>query len=463
MLRYFRINDPYRLLTILILLVVVSLPVLIDLPATTSQELKDLVLGERVGNKIMYVDIIDRTPPLLAVMDGLMNFFFGRSILARHILALFIIFFQASYFAILLINNKAYSENTYVPSLLFAFLSLYSFDLVALTPELMASTLLLLALNNVFKEIEFRADRDSVVLNLGIFLGLASLIVFSYTIFLFGTVLILILFAGTTVRKILLLLMGYGLVHGILFTLFYFYEKSADLAANFYVANFNQTRLSLISFQSMLILGAVPVLYFVISLFMLTRQARFTRYQSQIFQVLFLWLFLASGELLLTPKITPHSFMTFIPPAAYLVSHYLLLIRRKWIAEFMLWLFIIGILAIQLGTRQKWIHQVDYTNLFPAPSRYDAEIRDKRVMIIGEDLALYQHNSLGGSFLDWELSRKYFDQPERYDNIVKVNDAFAQDPPDVIVDELNLIGPVLDRIPGVKARYIRQGDFYQLR
>ena len=293
MLRYFRINDPYRLIPLLLLMVIASLQLIVDLPSVTTGELKDLVLGERVGNKILYVDIIDRTPPVMAVIDGFLNFLFGRSILARHLLALVLLFFQSAYFGILLINNKAYNENTYVPSLIFAFLCFFSFDLLALTPDLLASTLLLLALNNIFKEIEFRVDRDSIVLNLGIFLGLASLIVLSYTIFLVGTIFILIVFARTTMRKILLLLLGYGLVHGIVFTLYYYCGHTSDLWSNFYVANIQQTRIMLLSPLALLVLGAVPIGYFVISLFMLTRDARFTKYQSQIFQVLFLWLVLA--------------------------------------------------------------------------------------------------------------------------------------------------------------------------
>ncbi len=108
-------------------MILASLPLLIDFPEVTAQELKDLVIGERVGNKIMYVDLIDRTPPLMAVLDGLLNFLFGRSVLARHIVALVILFFQAAYFGILLINNRAYNENTYVPSLIFGFLCFFFF------------------------------------------------------------------------------------------------------------------------------------------------------------------------------------------------------------------------------------------------------------------------------------------------------------------------------------------------
>ena len=266
----------------------------------TGQELRGAVLGEVVGSKLLYVEVLDHSPALMAVTEAALNFVLGRSIMGRHILALIIIFFQASYFAILLINNKAYNENTYVPSLIFGLLCFFSFDLLSLSPELIASALLLLALNNIFKEIEFRVDRDAIVLNLGVFLGLASLFVFSYTIFLPGTIFILIVFARASSRKILLLLFGYGLVHAGLFTLYYFYDHSIDLWTQFYVANWTQQRVALVSTNTLLILGAIPAVYFVISLLMLTREARFTKYQSQLFQVLFLWLFISILQIFLT-------------------------------------------------------------------------------------------------------------------------------------------------------------------
>jgi hypothetical protein len=458
-LRYFRINDPYRLISLLVLMILASLPLLIDFPEVTAQELKDLVIGERVGNKIMYVDLIDRTPPLMAVLDGFLNFLFGRSVLARHIAALVILFFQAAYFGILLINNRAYNENTYVPSLIFGFLCLFSFDLLSLTPELLASTLLLLALNNIFKEIEFRVDRDSVVLNLGIFLGLASLIVFSYTIFLFGAMVMLIIFARTSARKVLLMLLGYGLVHGIVFTLYYYYGHSADLWRNFYLASVGQAGVS-VGLRTMLVLIAVPGFYFIISLFMLTRDARFTRYQSQIFQVLFLWLIFASIELLLEPAIAPHTLMTFLPPIAYFISHYLLLIHRRRIAEYMLVLFLAGVLIVNLAAYNGKIKEVDYSGFFAKPSQYASQIKGKRVMVVGDDIGLYRWNSLGGSFLDWELSKDYFGNPDVYENIIKRNDAFAEDPPEAIVDELNMIAPLFERLPRVRKMYRKEGSVY---
>lgn len=460
MLRYFRINDPYRLLALLILMAVACLPLLIDAAPATLQEIRDMVVGERIGNKILYVDLVDRTPPLMALLDGFIHFLFGRSGLARHLVVLLLLFFQAAYFAILLINNRAYNENTYVPSLIFASLCFLSFDFLSLTPELFASTLMLLALNNVFKEIEFRVDRDTIVLNLGVFIGLASLVVLSYAIFLPGAILILILFARTSLRKILLVLLGFSLVHGILFTLYYFYGHPEALWRSYYVANALQSPGLAVSVSTLAWIGAIPVFYFLISLVMMTREARFTKYQSQIFQVLFIWLLLAVIEAFFTPALAPHAFITFLPPLAYFISHYLLLIRRRRIAEVMVWLFVGGILTVSYATRKGLAPKVDFSGLFARVSTYEDTIRNKRVMVVGDDMGLYRRNSLGGGFLDWPLSRRYFEHPEYYEHVIRMDNAFAEDPPDAIVDEANLMPAVFERLPAVRRNYQKKGVIY---
>lgn len=462
MLRYFRINDPYRLLSLLVLMILASLPVWIDLPEMTAQEIKDMVVGERVTNRILYVDLIDRTPPLLAVVDGLIDTMFGRSLVARRVIALALLFFQAAYFGILLINNRAYNENTYVPSLIAGLLFFFSFDMISLTPELLASTLLLLALNNVFKEIEFRVDRDSILLNLGIFIGLASLIVFSYSLFLIGAILVLVIFARTAARKIFLMLLGYGLVHAILFTGYYFLGHAGDLWRNFYLANLTAQE-SVVTFRMMLVLGAIPLFFFVVSLFMLTREARFTRYQSQIFQVLFIWMLLAAIQLWIGSSKAPHAFIIFLPPLAYYISHYLVLIRRRRIAEVMLWIFLLGLMLMQITSRQGRWTQVDYAKLFAPASPYAAQISGKRVMVIGDDPGLYRDNTLGGSFLDWDLSKEYLEHPDFYENLIRLNNAFAEDPPEVIVDELNYMEAIFARLPKVRQLYRKEGSVYWRR
>lgn len=461
MLRHFRINDPYRLLSLLVMLILASLPFLISLPPATLQEIHGFVVGESIGNKLMYVEIIDKTPPLMALTDGVLNFFFGRSLMAGHIIALLIIFFQASYFGILLINNKAYNESNYLPSLVCGFLCFYSFDLLAITPELLASGFLLLALNSIFKEIEFRVERDSIVLNLGVFLGLASLYVFSYTVFLFGSVLILILFARASARKVLLLFFGYAIVHGILLIYYYSLGRADELWANFYIPSLSFSGSVSVSVQAIFLLGIIPLIYFIFSMFMLTREAHFTRYQSQLFQVMFLWLVYGLIQVFITPALTPHSFITFIPPLSYFISHYLLLINRKWIAETMLWLLMIGLLTVNFLSKEGVIKKISYAGIFIQ----DKTIPEtgKRIMMLGDDVSVYSENKLGGYFLDWTLSRKYFEHPDYYSNLSKINRSFMDDPPEIIYDKSGLMEKICDRIPSVKNSYRKEGEIYYRR
>ena len=334
MLRFFRINDPYRLIALLVILILLALPFFIDPASVTLAELRSFVIGEAIhSGKLMYIQVYDSTAPLASAFFWLADWIFGRSLAGRHSLSLLIIFFQASFFSIVLIVNKAYYDNTYLPALIFGLFCFLSFDFLSFSPELLASTFLLLALNNLFKEIEFRIQRDETILNLGAYLGIATLLVFSYAIFLVATLIILIVFTRINVRKAFLLLIGFLLPHAVLITLYFYWGHTAELWQNYYAPNLTLHGINLISIKGILMLSIVPLIYLVFSLFMLNREARFTKYQSQLFQVMFLWLIVAIIHTFIVRELSPQSFIVFIPSLSYLVSHYLLLIRRKWIAE----------------------------------------------------------------------------------------------------------------------------------
>ena len=461
MLRFFRLNDPYRLLGVLLILIIVSLPLLIQPAQLTLQELKGLLLGEALSSgKSLYIQLIDDAAPLAAWFSKWVFVLFGKSITARHLLALLLIFFQASYFGILLINNKAHNENTYVPSLIFAILTFFSFDLLSLSPELLASTILLFALNNLFKEIEFKVQRDEIILNLGIYLGLASLIIFSYSIFLVGAIAILILFTRITFRKTLLLIFGFILPHAVIFSFYFFWNNQVAFADYFYLANIAGSFSKLISLRAVFILGIVPIIYFFLALFMLNREAHFTKYQSQLLQVMFLWVLVALVQVALSREFTPHSFYPFIPPLAYFISHYLLLIRRKRIAEAMLWVFIVGILSTSWASRKGKIESVDYSSFFPAESEFKSQVANKRLLVLGDDLGIFKGNKMAGYFLNWSLSKEIFEHPEYFENIVLIDQSFQNDAPEVIIDKDDLMKPILERIPRLQSLYRREGKFY---
>jgi hypothetical protein len=459
-LRFFRINDPYRLLAVLIILVLIGLPLMIDPAALTLSELKARILGEAFteGKKI-YIQVYDNTPPLAAIFYGVMNWLFDRSVTGWQVMAFLVIFFQAAYFGIMLINNKAYVDNTYLPALIYGVLAFFSFDLFSFSGDLLASTFLLFTFNNLFKEIEFRIQHDETVLNIGLTLGIASLIVFSYAAFLPAVTFMMVIFARASLRKILLMICGFVIPHAILILVYFYRDNLSLLWQNFYLPNIYFSKHSLISFRSMAILSIIPASYFLFSLVMLNRVARFTRYQSQLLQVMFIWLAPCGVILMLTPEVKPSSFYIFLPSLSYFICHYLLLIRRKWIAETMLWMFLIGVPTMSLMTRYNKIKGVDYAALFPEQKPPVAV--GKKVMVLGDSQSVYQNNFLAGYFLNWELSKVVFEEPDFYDHITTIDQSFKNDPPDIIIDERNLMMRVFERIPALKKKYRREGILYR--
>jgi hypothetical protein len=263
------------------------------------------------------------------------------------------------------------------------------------------------------------------------------------------------------VRKLLLLLFGFSLPHLLLTTLYFLWGETGALWQNFYAPNLTVHGTMLISLKSILVLSALPICYFVFSLFMLNREARFTKYQSQLFQVMFQWMMFCFVQLLVTREFTPHSLIIFIPSIAYFISHYLLLIRRRWIAEGMLWIFFGGILTLNLLARYDRLTDVHYTTLFPPESPYAKDVKDQRVMVLTNDVGIYRQNKLAGYFFDWDLSKDVIGQPDYYENVILIQKAFKTDQPDLIVDPDGLMGKFFERIPGWQSYYKKESIFYR--
>lgn len=461
MLRYFRINDPYRLFGLLALFLLIQLPLFIDPAGITFPELKSMIVGEKIveGNTL-YVDLVDTAAPLAGWFNGLISLLVGRSLFARHLLALIIVFFQASYVGVVFANKKAFAENTYIPSLLFILLFSYSFDTLSLTPELVGSTFLLPALNNLFKEIEFREQRNESIFNLGLYISIASLFTFSYTIFIAGALLTLGIFTRNNARKYLLLLFGFLLPHLLLASSYYLIDGVSPLWRYYYFPNLGNTTIPIISTPGLWVLGAIPGSYFLLSLVMMTREARLSKYQNQLVQSMWFWMFFSMVQTLLSKEIRPQNFVTVIPALSFFITHFLLLIRRRKFAESHIWILMVGIVLITYSSRYGGT-KVNYRNLIVAEQ--ESSIRNMRVLALDDDRGIYKQNRLATPFFNWTLSKEIFLHPEYFENIITVYDGLAKDPPDIIRDKNNLMKPFLERIPELRNQYYRSGIYYNRR
>ncbi len=460
LLRFFRINDPYRLLGILVILILIALPLFMDPVKVMLDELKMFVLGETLNqDKGLYTEVLTNAPPLFALISGWFEMVFGRSQAAERVISLIFIFFQLSFFTIMLINSRAHNENTYLPGLIFGILAFFSVDMLSFSSELMASTVLLFVLNNLFKEVEFRVQRDEIVLNIGVYIGLASLLVFSYALYLPGILIILAIFTRLTPRKSFLVIFGFMLPHAFVIIRYYMMGNFSALYENFYLASFTGQDDFSLSLSAIFLLCLIPTIFLLLSLFTLNREARLTKYQSQLSQIMFLWILLAVAEVAISGSLKPHQLITCIPPLAYFISHYILVIRRKILAEITIWTFIITIVSFMYLTRYEIVTSVNYSNLYPAKSPY-TEMKNRRVLILGNDWGLLTNNKPASGFYDWKLVRPIFTDLDYFENVALIDKAFSHDEPEVILDQENKMTGVFKRIPSIQSHYSHEGNLY---
>jgi hypothetical protein len=439
-------------------------PLFTDSPEATLLELKSMIIGEKLNaDQKMYSGVVDNTGPLASWINEIADSGFGRSLLPRHIISFLLLFIQAALWSIILISRKAFTENTYVPSFLFGILTFISYDMLAFSGELFGLTFLMFALNNLFVEIEFRVQRDEITFNLGLFIGIASLFSFGYIIFLFCVLSSLFLFTRSSPRKFLLVIFGFLLPHLLFCSISYLRDALTDVWQYFYVSNLAFARQTFVSNGTLLTLMALPVFYFVLSLFMLQREARFSKYQSQLLQVMFLWIGFSVLYLLYCKNLRPQHLIVFIPALAFLFSHFFLLIRRKRYAEINFWILIIGVLSIGYLTRYNKFSSVDYSKLVVSNLSDIGVPSDKKILVLENNLAYFKNNRLATPYLNWSLAEKTFRNPQYYENVTRVYHWLRTDTPQVIIDRENLMFPFLERMPEIKKEYLRSGNVYQLR
>lgn len=468
MLTYFRANDPYRLIGAFVLLILFRLPFMINGSPLSLPELNWMLVGERLSaGYTMYADVWDNTGPLATLIYALIELLFDRSPLVYVILAILLTTFQALLFNNFLLAKKAYEENTFVPALVYILLSSFSFDFYFLSPVLIALTWILLAMRNVFYRIESRSS-DNRILGTGIYLGLAVLCYLPSILFLLSTIMAYLLFTNVSFRRYLLLLYGTALPLLVTVT-YYFLNDALDNFFDQYVLSYVELgQQVLASPLQLLFIGTVPLIFLLISLYRVG-QLRFTNQQSKIQQIMLIKILATLGTLFFVHDLAPYHLLPLVPPIAFYVTHYLLSIRRYLLAE--LATFLLAALCVLNGYAFLFgwfsLHQVFPTEeILVQETSYDSIVEEKKVLVLGHQLDIYQKATPATPYLNWQLSSRQLSGIDYFGNLTEVFNNFSRDMPEVIVDLEGAMPQLQDRIPLLENSYRRQAgrqDIYLLQ
>lgn len=454
LLKIFRINDPYRLIAAFVLLVVIRIPYWIYGPEILAPELQWMVVGERMGKGfVMYYEIWDYISPLSAVVYWFIDLAFGRSVIAYQVLALLVSFAQVVIFNSLAFRNKLYPENSYIPALVYTVLISFSYDFFTLSPVLMGTTFVLLSLNHVISQIEFRAKRDEKLLNIGLYLGLAAL--FHFPLVILGPVMIivLLLFSSTIPRRFLMIL--YGWLVPVAFTLL-FYFMSGNL--EFYWINqvaawFRVAHNDVIDGNRLLLALAPMLVFLLLALLRIAKRARLNNYQSRIIQVMLASIVLSTSVLLLEIDRYVFALALFVPWIAYFISFYFVLARRSFFAEAMFVVFLTCTVGNSLYFQLTG--DFDMTGyMVPGQSNIEGE----RIAILAQDKGAYLVSEPATPFVNWSLSQVAWDNINRYRYLALTVQSIQEEQPERIHDPDGYFRKLLDRAPMLRNMYEFDGQ-----
>jgi hypothetical protein len=446
------------LIIIFFILIIISLPFFISGRSLILPELSWMIVGEKMSEgATLYIDVWSNVSPLSAAVYWALDEIFGRSLLAFQIIGLLLVMVQSIIFNNTMLNFKAYNENNYVPAFIYVLMMTCHFDFYTLSPVLMGLTLLLLVLHLLFNFIQIRIKNDEMLLQMGFYLGLAVLFFLPMFLFIIVVVFSLLLFTGISLRRILLLLYGFLLPLVIVGAYYYFRDGLREFLTQYVFSFFIFPGDNLVGFRSLLIILAIPVIYMFFAIVKVFGQTGFSNFQVRIQQIMFLTLLVGFLVFLLVNYKAPYQLVIFVPPAAFYISHYFLLIRKRVWRELLFLLFLLSIPLVNWGSFYSIIPDrfIDKGGLLVQDTPLHEAVAGKRILVLGKNLNLYENAQLATPYLDWDLSKIHFHALDYYDNVTAIYRNIMADVPEMIIDLDGIMPELTSKIPVFDKKYVR--------
>ena len=463
MLRFFRINDPVRLFALLGLLLVVRLPMFIY-GSESADEANWLALGSALRLGSMYVDVWDSTAPISAFVYYFIVLLFGKSFLALKIFGAIVTGIHIHLFNSICIKNKLLGQANYIPGFVYMLFSSLHTDFMTLSPVFMGMTFILMALNNLLSHVEFRAKRDEHLLYLGLLIGIAPLFYFPLIIFSIIILFLLLVFTNTLQRRYLLII--YGSVLPLLASYFYYWVVSDD--SGYFMHHFIVPELRgsgvAVGLVELLLVMAWPLGFSILGSFGIAAGIRLTSYQIRVVQLIAL--FGIASPLLLFIAVPDIKLIYILLPAfAFFTAQLFQNIGKSLVSHILIWVFILGSFFINYNSQVRWVSWMPGGEepLQVENTQWDEIVEEKDILVFGSQPSLYLHGNPCTAFLDWGLSKRFFDEIGHYDNIVFLYIQIKEHPPEVIVDLENKWPEITKHLPTIAESYKRDSDGVYVR
>ena len=464
MFSLFKINDPYRLIAIVILAFAIKLPYMLggcDYP----EMYRWLLIGEAVGSTTMYLGVFDSMAPLASFVYWFIVLLFGKSTLALHVLGVGLLVVQAVIFNNLTIRNKVFEQNTYLPAFTYLIIASSHYSLSVFSPVQIGMTFILLAFGQLLSHVEFRAKRDEQIMSIGLLIGLASMFYLRLIIFLPIIIIILLVFTSTLSRRYIIITLSTLIPLFIAMAYYWIIQGSIGyFLVNFINPEFDLDFSVYADIISNYILLGPLLLFWTMGFITMPKQRRLNNYQNRLAQLFFVSGILSLSIISLANTNVSTVMVILLPISAFFASHLFFLIKKP-LTDLGVSLAFIGItlfIAFDTEFNISGLLPKVYTSKTIAADVAEL-IKEKRIWVIGDDIELYNQAKIGTSFYNYALSKPVLDNLEYYDNLVLVANSVNHFKPEVILDYNFQMKKIMKKVPALAEEYNQVRPFVWVR
>jgi hypothetical protein len=427
----------------------------------TEPQLLWMLLGERLNEGFsLYRDVVDDTGPLSAAFFEGMDWVFGRNQTAYELVGRLLILFQIYHWNSTLLKYRVFDETSYLPAIIMAALFHFSFDLLGLSPALLGSTFLVLALGQLFSQTVLQKETSESTLLIGIYGGLAAGFHLYFGIFLPYILFTGLVISGFSFRQLILALVGFFLPITLIL-LFYFWNDALGDIFEISRSLFTYPDYNYQSISAWLIPGSLPILLALGGYFLSTFIRGATINQQKQKQLIILWMIFSALVFFLVKRQAAFQLVVFIPGLAYLISQFFMNFRSGVIPQLAFYLLILGLPAAGILF---WQNQIDASNsYFVTEGEVSDKFKGKKIMVLGEDSSPYLEATLGGPFLNFHLAQSYLEKEKSLEAKTQVYRKIAHQKPEVILDSQGVFKQIMEEFPAIKAWYTeKETNIYYL-
>ena len=467
MLTFFRIYSVFQILSILVILV--ALRVLFFTPhlPLLSTELEWMLIGRKLNEGLfLYNEVLTQVAPLSSYFYQLIDATLGQNQLRYELIATAVVYVQALFFNFMISKRNLLNERNYIGALLYVVLMSISFDLMKLSPALLANTFVLMGVNAVLSQIEKRDGVGDDVFETGLFLGLATLFHHPASVFLFWAILTLFLYTGINIRQAFMVILAFILPIFFLYLFFFFHDNGADFTG-IWLFNLNSfVKLTLLNIRDILIVYTLPVILSLLGIARVLRGQRYNSFQNRSHQALMILGIFALIAFLLSGKYLPSNLVYFIIPLAFYGAGFFVHSKKLFLPEVIFIGFFGVVLSISyFGAKPFFGSSLQLLSDYRvADTGTEAKYAGKRIFITGRNIDAYRSGTMATGYLSWNLARRDFENPANYLSISNIYNNFTKDMPEVIIDEEEVMPDIFEHIPALAMKYKKTGkNIYELK